>query len=258
MRRSTGVLAVCICMVLGHAAGEPKGKELKAILDGVTLRGRALYAYDQAAWHGTDAFLALHPDKAGLARYICKQTPAGWVVTFGKWNEAHDKLLVKYEATESGGKFDAKKYDPPKEATEDLLGLEHALELAVSDFTPQNRPYNTAILPAPDGNLYVYIYPGQTKDTVWPLGGDVRYTISPDGKRIIERRQMHKTILDMEFTPDMKVVAGYHVHVLSDVPEDTDVLYVLTRRPSMPEYVGSTKNHMFSVNTDGSIVLTKK
>ena len=69
---------------------------------------------------------------------------------------------------------------------------------------------------------------------------------------------MHKTILDMEFTPDMKVVAGYHVHVLSDVPEDTDVLYVLTRRPSMPEYVGSTKNHMFSVNTDGSIVLTKK
>jgi hypothetical protein len=29
----------------------------------ITERGRALYAYDQAAWHATDAVVATHPTK---------------------------------------------------------------------------------------------------------------------------------------------------------------------------------------------------
>ncbi len=68
---------------------------------------------------------------------------------------------------------------------------------------------------------------------------------------------MHKTILDMEYKPGSNVVAGMHSHVLSDVPEDSDVLYVLTRKPSIPEYVG-TQKRIFVVNTDGTITITKR
>jgi hypothetical protein len=262
MRRSVVVLVGCLLLFANHLsgqAGQVKDSNLKTYLAGVTERGRALYAYDQAAWHGTDAFFALHPDRTGLAHYICMKTPTGWEVVFPKWNATHDRLLVAYEALESGGPeaYQAQKFDPPREGPDDLIAKERALELAIGDFPAQNRPYNTAILPADGGNLYVYIYPAQTKADVWPLGGDVRYTISADGVRIIEKRQLHKAIMDMQFDPAKHPVAGYHVHVLSDVPEDTDVLYVLTRRPSMPEYIGAGK-HIFTVNTDGSIQVEKK
>jgi hypothetical protein len=259
MRRFAILLVFCLSLASTFASGQTKDKDLKAYLDGVTERGRALYAYDQAAWHGTDAFLALHPDTSGLAHYICRKTASGWVVSFGKWNETHDRLLVVYEATESGqpGEYVARKYDPPMDATNDLVAMERALELAIADFPRQSRPYNTAILPAPGGNSYIYIYPGQTKDTIWPLGGDVRYIISADGKQITEKRQMHKTIIDMEYKPDLGIVAGAHSHILSDVPEDSDVLYVLNRRPLIPEYIGTAKR-IFVVNTDGTIVVEKR
>jgi len=241
--------------MVSFPTGASKDKDLNAYLSGVTERGRALYAYDQAAWHGTDAFFALKPDTNGLAHYICTKTATGWLVMFPKWNEAHDKLLVVYEAMETEpGRYEARKYDPPKEAGSDLAAQERALELALADFQPPNRPYNTAVLPAPEGNFYVYLYPGQVKDTIWPLGGDVRYRISPDGKQIVEKRQLHKTILDLETKPN--AVGGYHTHILTDVPEDTDVLYVLTRRPSMPEYIGAGKR-VFAVNADGTIAITK-
>jgi hypothetical protein len=234
-------------------------KDLSSYLAGVTERGRALHDYDQAAWHGTDAFVALHPDTNGLTHYICMKTPAGWEVVFPKWNATHDRLLVAYEAKEASGPTDytAVKYDPPREGPDDLIAKERALELAIGDFPRQNRPYNSAILPAEDGNFYVYIYPGQTKNDVWPLGGDVRYTISADGKQIVEKRQLHKAILNMQLDPAKHVVAGMHVHILSDVPEDTDVLYVLTRRPSMPEIIDAG-NRVFLVSTDGSIQVDKK
>jgi hypothetical protein len=137
------------------------------------------------------------------------------------------------------------------------MATERALELAIASFLGEKRPYNSALLPAPDGNLYVYVYPAQVKDTIWPLGGDVRYTISTDGKRILKKRQLHKSILDMEYKAEMYVVGGVHSHVLTDVVEDTDVLYVLNRKPSIPEYVGAGQRR-FVISPDGSIETMKQ
>jgi len=249
---------LCVCAGVS-APAQGKKAELKSYLDEVTERGRNLYAYDQAAWHGTDAFLALHPNTEGLARYVCVKTATGWMVVFPKWNVAHDHLIAVYVAreTDQPGIFKATANETSRETSDDIVPLERALETAFRDFKGAGRPYNSAVLPAPNGQHYVYLYPGQTKDTVWPLGGDVRYTISADGVAIIERRQLHKSILDMEFPPDEKVVGGVHSHILSDVPEDTDVFYVLERRPLMPEYIGTSKRN-YVIETDGSIRITKK
>jgi hypothetical protein len=74
----------------------------------------------------------------------------------------------------------------------------------------------------------VYILPAQTTADVYPLGGDTRYLLSADGSKIIETRQLHKTILEIKNAPsDTKKVAGYHTHILTDIPEDTDVFHVL-------------------------------
>jgi hypothetical protein len=256
MKRFWVVLLICLAVSPVVLAEEVKDADLKQYLAGVTERGRALYAYDQAAWQGTDAFFQLKPDTAGLTHYICQKTSGGWIVSFPKWNATHDRLMVVYEAKQSGGKFVALKFDKPSAAREDLLARERAIELATADFGVPKRPYNSAILTAPEGNLYVYFYPGQTRENVWPLGGDVRYTVSPDGLKILEKRQLHSSILDMEVKPDSGATTGGHSHFLSDVPEDTDVLYVLNRRPSLPEYISSPQR-AFIVKPNGSIVMTK-
>jgi hypothetical protein len=48
------------------------------------------------------------------------------------------------------------------------------------------------------------------------------------------------------------MAGGYHTHVLSDVPEDTDVMLVLTRQPRVPEIVGAG-GYIFTIAVDGTI-----
>lgn len=49
------------------------------------------------------------------------------------------------------------------------------------------------------------------------------------------------------------MAAGVHTHILSDVPEDTDVFYVLTRKPSIPEMIGTRSHKFYEISTDGTI-----
>jgi len=40
---------------------------------------------------------------------------------------------------------------------------------------------------------------------------------------------------------------------LSDVPEDTDVFYGLTRQPSEPEFIGTPNKKIHEIGVDGTI-----
>jgi hypothetical protein len=243
------LLSAALCLQ-GSAIAQEKPAQPHVDLAAVTARGHALFDYDQAAARGTDALFALKPDPRGLAHYVCTRTPSGWVVSVPRWNEAHDQLLVIYEAREREGKFVARKLDKPVPADSDLVARERALELATADFPAPSRRFNMAVLPASGGNLYVYLYPGQTRENVWPLGGDIRYTISPDGKTIVEKRKLHNTVRDHQIKENQK--AGYHLHDVSDVPEDTDVFFVLNRQPAMPEIIG-TSRQLYTIDKDGNI-----
>jgi hypothetical protein len=50
---------------------------------------------------------------------------------------------------------------------------------------------------------------------------------------------------------------SYHTQILSDVPEDSDVFHVLTRKPPVPETVG-TQHFIYEVQKDGAIRIVKK
>jgi len=45
--------------------------------------------------------------------------------------------------------------------------------------------------------------------------------------------------------------------VLSNRPEDSDVFYVLTRRPSIPEFVATMDKRVWMIDKDGTIKLSK-
>jgi hypothetical protein len=238
-------------------AGKKK-PDADPIMPEVTARGRALYEYDQAAWHATDAVQALHPPDQLVGRYLAFKSDQGWTVVFGHLNEQRDRFLIGYEATEGATlrEFRVTKLDPPREDTAFYLAAAKAFDTARHDFQGEKQPYNIAVLPAPSDQLYVYVIPAQTKTGIYPLGGDVRYLVTPDGGTIAEKRQLHKGILEISPSSLPKgstAAGGIHTHILSDVPEDTDVFHVLTRQPPQPEFIGTRNRKLYEISVDGTI-----
>ena len=227
----------------------------------ITARGRMLAAYDTSAWRATDAVVAAHPKVEPTGHYIVHLTEVGWVVDFGHLSGGGGKFLVNYEATQVAGQmhFDVKSFEPARPDEGWNLAAAKGIDTATKEFGKTDRPYNSAALPKSSGGMYVYLYPAQVKAGVYPLGADVRYLLSPDGLKIIEKRQMHKTILEFGPPADRSesMAGGYHTHVLSEVPEDTDVTLVLTRQPRVPEIVGAG-GYIFSIATDGTITVSDR
>ena len=244
--------AVLLLLLSGQVDLPPEPAQ--EILDEISARGRELFAYDQAAWHGSDALAAIDPDRARICQYIAYRSPEGMRVAFGCRNPSDTAFLVAYEAVQKqNGEYKAKRLKPPLEDTDYLLRASLALALADRTFEETDRPYNGAALPTPKGEWWVYLFPASTEVGVWPLGGDIRYTISKDGKSIIETRRMHNAVLETGTNQgDGKQVASIHIHVLECIPEDTDVLAVLSRTPSIPEYV-ICDPFSFAIDEDGSI-----
>ncbi len=234
----------------------PTQKELTAITD----RGRDLAGYDAAAWHASDAVQAKQPKEGSIGRYIARKIDKKWVVAFGRLDEKGEKFLIAYEATqgEKPDVFDVKEMIPPKEDTGFFLSAAKAIDTSLKDFVEhfegEQRPYNVAVLPAEKEQIWVYLVPAPTKPNVWPLGGDVRYLISANGTKVVSKRQLHKSVIEVEPPQDKnnQQVGGIHTHVLDDTPEDTDVFHVLTRKPAVPEMV-ITKQFVFEVEPDGSV-----
>jgi hypothetical protein len=242
-----------------------RGATTEAELAEITERGRGLAEYDRAAWHATDTVQTANPKTVEGQVNIGKKTNGKWTIAFGALNADKSKFLIGYQAEQLAQpkEFAVKKNDPAREDQEFYLFAARAIELVLAEFGKVNRPYNAAVLPvttADDKNqqalLYVYFYPAQTKAAVYPLGGDVRYLVSADGMKIIEKRQMHKTVLDVAPAKGKKTVAGFHSHVLSDVPEDTDVLHVLQQDPPVPEMI-ATPHFVYEVAGDGTISVKK-
>ena len=233
----------------------PSAQELMAI----TERGILLNEYDQAAWHASDAVQTANPKTVEGQRWIAKKENEKWTVAFGKLTADKNTFEIHYEAVQQAKpqEFAVIEQMPPKVDKGFYLFAARAIEVALVEFHGEKHPYNYAVLRAPQDQLYVYIYPGQTKPRIYPLGGDVRYLMAADGMKILEKRQMHKSILESaSLDKGKKLAAGFHTHVLSDLPEDTDIFHVLTQDPRIPEMVG-TPHFLYQVRADGVITLEK-
>ena len=248
-------LAILISASAAAVAQKRSTPPSKAELAEITERGRRLAEYDVAAWYATDAVMALNPVEGSVTRYVARKVGDGWTVVFGRFNEKRDRFLIVYEATQGASpkEFTVKKHETPKEDAGFYLNAARAVDTALADFTGVERPYNVAVLPAASGQWYLYVVPAQTEQGVYPLGGDARYLVSQDGSKIVEKRQLHKSIIEYRSPPDSQPAGGFHTAVLDNIPEDTDVFHVLSRKPSVPEWVG-TEQYVYRIEADGTIV----
>jgi hypothetical protein len=236
--------------VHADVANPPSDSELSEI----AARGHALSEYDAAAWHAGDAVMALKPSQDTIQRYIARKTDRGWIVAFGRFDAAKTRFLIVYEAIQQSPstEYQVTKHEPPRADSDVYLRAAKAHELVtrafLGDEKPQ-RPYNISVLPAVSGDWYVYAIPAQTDLAVLPFGGDVRYTVSADGTRIIDKRQMHKIVLEEKVgAPQF----NFHTHILSDVPEDSDIFYALTRKAEKGELL-ITQKYSYRITAGGSL-----
>jgi len=233
----------------------PTADSLKAI----TERGIALARYDAAAWRASDALMALHPsaDEIG-GGYVALPTKDGWIVAFGRFSAARDTFLVAYEGRQVAAhpdSFVVTALRPAHPLVGDVASAARAVAVARAEFGTTSRPYNFAVLPAGRVDWHVYAMPAQTRSDTWPLGGDVRYLVSGDGRSILAKRPMHEEIREVSFPATGEhPVTGTHTDVLDDVPEDSDVFHVLVRRPAMPEVI-VTGAFLYRVEPNGEISL---
>ena len=237
----------------------PTGEELAAI----TARGKRLTEYDRAAHQAIAAVKAIHPVPGKGPLYLGQQVPSGWVFWFGHWDDAGRNFVTAYEARQEGSslQFIVKEVPPGDKQPANLTAAAGAMQAAMREFKPtQKRPYSIAVIPVEEDGFYVYIYPSQINPRVYPLGGDSRFKINKGGT-VLEDRQMHRVITEIDpersIPPGSKLAGGNHSHILSDVPEDTDVFHVLRQDPPLPEYI-ATKNFIYDVEPDGSIKIVKK
>jgi len=261
IREAIGLsLLLPLCTSPGSARKESPLSDAAAA--GITQRGRLLAEYDFAAQRAKDTVTAMNPQPGSINHYVARKDAQTqkWTVAFGRFSEDKQEFLVVYEVDQGANPegFSVRKNEPPVEDTSFYFFSAKAIDTAVRDFHGAQRPYNAAVLPADSSGLYVYIVPAQTRPDEYPLGGDARYLISADGSAVIEARQLHKTILENRGSvpAGAKGAGGVHSHVLSDVPEDTDIAYVLTRKPSGPEFIGAGK-HVYENQVDGTIRVQK-
>jgi hypothetical protein len=255
--RCCGVLALGLLFVLRVSAQGPPPKPASAKeLAAITERGRLLAEYDRAAWQATDAVLSQPPTPGTIQRYLARKKDDLWTVVFGRLNEKGDRFLVAAKASQDArnGTFNVVRYPKPREEGGAWLEMARAVETVAAQFNGGNRAYNIALLPASNGEYYIYLIPAQIKANVFPLGGDTRYRVSRDGRQIRETRLLHRGV--MEVRAQEKFAAHVHTHVYSPVqnetPEDTDVFHVLARKPAIPEII-VTKNFAYEIKTDGTI-----
>jgi hypothetical protein len=224
----------------------------KNALDEIAARGKLLAEYDAACSRGTDIVMKSKPELSLVKQFIARKIGNEWEVVFGMLNEKKDAFVVNYKYTNNleSAKEQKLPYDDTGFYFQSAVAIEKSLE-AFNKENTYDRPFNVAVLPEGE-NYYVYVYPAATKKDIYPLGGDWRYLVSGKTSVILETRQLHKAIIEPDSPAPEGVQSSYHIAVLDEVPEDTDVLYVLMRKPSIPELI-ATKTYMYKIENDGKI-----
>lgn len=258
-------LVVCpvISMALARTACAQSGASQQQ-LDEISARGRALAGYQRAAWTASAQLLATNPDPWQVQRYVAYHADSGWVVAFGRLNTERDTFYVSHIAIPAAvngqrvdSTFEFQTFAAPGPDTDFLVRAARAMDVATMALGVTARAYSVAAIPNDKGEWLVYLTPSADAANVWPLGDDVRYRVSEDGRRVLETHRMHEGMMEANRGAgrgDARLVAKGGTKALRDLPEDSDVFHVLMNRPAAAEIV-VTPRHQYRIEADGSIRL---
>jgi hypothetical protein len=239
------------------SAQELTPAETEAVQTAVA-RGQLLYAYDQAAWHGTDAVLA----EAKKRRLTDKlpQMLGGWIVAgtatdpkviFFDKNESEPRAVFVVQLADGGSRVLATRFvDVGEESRidEDTRSLIRARSVASSSIAGTqlmncaSGPLNTAVLPperAGGPALVYFLSAQQTLDAV-PFGGHHRIEVSADGS-VGPVHAFTKSCIALPTRQAKKNAEALVVSQLQD-PVPTEASVFTSLAAGLPIYVVTTPN----------------
>ena len=189
-------IAAPLCAVPGPAQAAPNDA-LTASLQQAASRGALIYAYDQAAWHGTDDMLAKvpHPEQV-IGGWIVDGPAAAPELVFFDQNKSDPHAVYVAEFRDSK-LVSGRLLDPGDETrlSPQRVQLIKARQIGLDAFFAAkvdrcaDRPYNTVVLPpvAPGAPTLIYVLTPQTDNDHIPFGGHYLVEVSADGKAAAPR-----------------------------------------------------------------------
>jgi hypothetical protein len=228
-------------------------------------RGVLLYAYDQAAWHGTDAMVEKLPD--------ARSKVGGWIVDgpaeapeavfFDRDKAAPRAVFVasfrngELVSTRIAGRGEPELSPERKRLVAARAAALEALAAKAFQRCTEAK-MNTVVLPssAPGEPIYVYLLTPQTDESVIPFGGHYRIAVTPEGS-VGEIRPFTNSCIAMRRDGDWKATPSALVisHLLDPVPTEIHVFSSLAAR--LPLYVATVKNGRVWAIERGRIRLVK-
>lgn len=173
----------------------------RAALDQAIRRGQMLYAYDQAAWHGTDSMqeAAVASGKASeiaemLGGWVVQGPVASPTVTFFDRDRENPGPVYVIETTDGGRKVVSTRRvyrDAGAVLDAQALAMVRARRAALHAIPPSQalacadgQSVNTVVLPPEQqgGPTLVYVMTPQTSLDKVPFGGHFRIPVGPDGQ----------------------------------------------------------------------------
>lgn len=231
--------------------------EQLAAVEWAQARGRLLYRYDQAAWHGTDAFLEdfqSERDGPSMRGYIVVKGEGDLLDTifFGEIDgELREFARYAVDGSEVvAGEYFAAEGRPLLSAH--VKRLAHVRQVAIEALVNQglglcaNAAPNTVVLP-PDaaGNIEVYVLTPPVSSDSYPLGGHYRFNIGPDNEVTDWRRFMNSCFEipmgGMSQDGEEPVGAGI-THFLD--PQPTEIHFLASAYVGLQLHVITTDNRL--------------
>lgn len=158
--------------------------------------GSLLYAFDRAAWVSSDKLTASIPkdqlpDSGG---YIVEIAGGGILhVTYYRGTAATSRAFFVADVRD-GKVIRHEVLAQPVALTGQQVGLARAREVAAMRARERSykpctpAPFNTVVVPSRDnGPIAVYLLSAQQDPTTWPVGGNYRVIVAPDGKLLASR-----------------------------------------------------------------------
>ncbi|MDF7773811.1 hypothetical protein P1X14_01005 [Sphingomonas sp. AOB5] len=222
-------------------------------------RGKLIYAYDQAAWHGTDDFLAKVKDPAAIAGgYIADGPVDAPRLTFFSKDRTNPQAV--YVAQFRGNRLVSSKVLGEKDdrrLSPQLVSMIRARETAGEAWRTapgsfacvRDKPMNTVVLPpaTPGGPMLVYLLTPQTEMAKLPFGGHFRVEIGPDGKPGAIRGFTRSCLTVPIPGPRQPVTSIGVAHLLDPVPTEIHVFSSLAAKKPLIVVIENPEKRYYSV-----------
>lgn len=237
-----------------------------AALKAAVERGRLLYAYDQAAWHGTDDMLTkVKEPQSKIGGWIVDGQPGATELVFYDQNPADPHAV--YVASFNGSKLlsarvlgpedDRSLTAPRKRMIAAVQSASAAIDAAEVQRCADSR-FNTVVLPPATANepISVYFLTPQTDLKTIPFGGHYRIDVSADGKAG-PIRAFTKSCIALPIAPPAKAKDAKSpiltiTHLLDRTPTEIHVFSSLVAR--MPVMVVTGTSKIWAVDGDRSVL----